>query len=138
MPSVGGGDGTRVVGAPFTLQYVLAPGSSPPADFDKTAAATMEYLRSYLESQFAFNPSTTLLDLSYTVPESDLNASPVSATFAVTLTFKDNGTALLGPADANVLFFTAFSPPSVQQLITKLAGSGAEFVQTTGVNIVVP
>jgi hypothetical protein len=142
-PSVGGGDGTRVVGAPFTLQYVLAPGStSRPTDFDQTAAATMEYLRTYLETQFAFNPSTTLLDLSYTVlEESDLNASPVSATFAVTLTFKDNGTApLLGPADVNVLFFTAFSPPSVQQLITKLAGSGGgEFLaQTTGVNIVVP
>jgi hypothetical protein len=137
-----GGDGTRVVGTPFTLQYALPAGGGLPADFAAAEATTIEYLRSYLEAQFAFNPSISLADLSYTVQESNVGTNPVSATFEVVLTFEDNsgdGVALPGRADVDVLFLTAFSQPSVQELITMLQGSGdASFAQTTGVNIVVP
>jgi hypothetical protein len=123
-----------VVGSPFTLQYDL--GGGLPSNLDNAAAITMEYLRTFLDSQFMLNPQLSLVDLSYTIQDSKLGSNPVSATFQVSVIFEDNGMTVPGPQDLDVLFSTAFSPPSVQELISSLAESGDEFSRTKNVNFV--
>lgn len=87
-------------------------------DFDAAAAVTLDYLKTYMTSQFAFNTDALLSDFVGSLTGTDLGR--VEASYDAALLFADSSTAVPASTDVDALLFAAFQQPFVQDLLDAL------------------
>lgn len=100
---------------------------------------TMEYLDSFLSFQLSFSQDAVLVDTVITMPpEGQVENSNLYVTPATVVLQFEQGGILPGTVDADVLLFTALSPPFVEQLLAALQSLGDGTFSTTNNVIYTP
>jgi hypothetical protein len=110
--------GNVVPATPFSVTYTTNSGATP-VQLEEAAAITLDYLETYIISQFDLSTATVLDDFMGMLTGS--NAGTSTALFDASAIFSEASTFLPSTVDVDALMQAAFSPPLVIGLLTALA-----------------
>jgi hypothetical protein len=110
--------GNVVPASPFSITYSTDAGATP-VQLEEAAAVTLDYLETYIISQFDLSTATVLDDFMGMLTGSDAGTN--TASFDATAIFSETSSFLPSTADVDALMQAAFSPPLVIGLLTALA-----------------
>jgi hypothetical protein len=110
--------GNVVPATPFSITYTTDSGATP-VQLEEAAAVTLDYLETYIISQFDLSTATVLDDFMGMLTGS--NAGTSTASFDASAIFSEASTFLPSTVDVDALMQAAFSPPLVIGLLTALA-----------------
>lgn len=126
------GDVVRVPATPFNLEYLTGANLAPNVDPRTALRVTVQFLQSFLNFQLSFNQDANLVDTVISIPNEGELADDTTyiAQLDAVLQFERDG-ILPSTADVDILIFTAFSPPFVDQLLASLRAIGDGAFSTT-------